>query len=80
MVGLLVADAGHGFPDTRRSDHSPFWDAGYPALMMTDTANFRNPAYHQSGDTLETLDLSYTVKVTKAVVAYLADLGIKGGQ
>ena len=80
LVGLLVADAGHGFPDTRRSDHSPFWDAGYPALMMTDTANFRNPAYHQSGDTLETLDLSYTVKVTKAVVAYLADLGIKGGQ
>ena len=76
LVGLLVPDAGHGFPDTRRSDHAPFWDAGYPALMMTDTANFRNPAYHQLGDTLETLDLSYMVKVTKAVVACLAHIGM----
>ncbi len=77
LIGLLVPDAGHGFPDTRRSDHSPFWDAGYPALMMTDTANFRNPAYHQPGDTLETLDLSYMVKVTKAIVAYLANISMK---
>lgn len=77
LIGFLVPDAGHGFPDTRRSDHSPFWDAGYPALMMTDTANFRNPAYHQPGDTLETLDLSYMVKVTKAIVAYLANIGMK---
>ncbi|MBI3812246.1 MAG: M20/M25/M40 family metallo-hydrolase [Nitrospirae bacterium] len=77
LIGLLVPDAGHGFPDTRRSDHSPFWDAGYPALMMTDTANFRNPAYHQPGDTLETLDLSYMVNVTKAMVAYLADINMK---
>ena len=76
LVSLLVPDAGHGFPDTRRSDHAPFWDAGYPALMMTDTADFRNPAYHQPGDTLETLDLSYMVNVTKAIVAYLADVGI----
>ena len=76
LVSLLVPDAGHGFPDTRRSDHSPFWDAGYPALMMTDTADFRNPTYHQPGDTLETLDLSYMVNVTKAIVAYLADVGI----
>jgi hypothetical protein len=77
VIGLLVPDAGHGFPDTRRSDHSPFWDAGYPALMMTNTANYRNPAYHQPGDTLETLDLSYMVNVTKAIVAYLMDFGIK---
>ncbi len=80
LVGLLVPDAGHGYPDTRRSDHSPFWDAGYPALMMTDTANFRNPAYHQPGDTLETLDLSYMAKVTKAIVAYLADIAMKEEQ
>lgn len=80
LIGLLVPDAGHVFPDTRRSDHSPFWDAGYPALMMTDTANFRNPAYHQPGDTLETLDLSYMVKVTKAIMACLADICIEEEQ
>jgi len=77
LIGLLVPDGGHGFPDTRRSDHSPFWDAGYPALMMTDTANFRNPAYHRPGDTLETLNLSYMVKVTKAIVAFLVHNGMK---
>ncbi|MBI3610746.1 MAG: M28 family peptidase [Nitrospirae bacterium] len=72
LIGLLVPDAGHGFPDTRRSDHSPFWDAGYPALMLTDTANFRNPWYHQPGDTLERLNLAFMMKVAKAVVAVLA--------
>jgi Peptidase family M28 len=77
LVGLLVPDAGHGFPDTRRSDHAPFWDAGYPALMMTDTANFRNPAYHRPSDRIETLDFSYMVKVTKAITAYLTHVGIK---
>jgi aminopeptidase YwaD len=77
LISLLVPDAGHGYPDTRRSDHSPFWDAGYPALMMTDTANFRNPAYHQPGDSLETLNLSYMAKVTKAIVAYLMDVSMK---
>jgi Zn-dependent M28 family amino/carboxypeptidase len=80
LIGLLVPDAGHGYPDTRRSDHSPFWDAGFPALMMTDTANFRNPAYHQPGDSLETLNLSYMEKVTKAIVAYLMDVSMKEGR
>jgi len=77
LASFIVPDAGHGFPDTRRSDHAPFWDAGYPALMLTDTANFRNPWYHHPGDGLETLDLPYMVKVTKAVVAFLAEAALK---
>ena len=76
LVSLLVPNAGRDFPDTRRSDHAPFWDAGYPALMLTDTANFRNPWYHQPGDRLETLDLSYMAKVTKAIVAFLAEAAL----
>lgn len=32
--------------DLRRSDHAPFWQAHYPAINLTDTANFRNPYYH----------------------------------
>jgi len=77
LVSLIVPNAGHGFPDTRRSDHAPFWDGGYPALMLTDTANFRNPWYHQPGDRLETLDLAYMTKVTKAIVAFLAEAALK---
>jgi len=77
LVSLLVPNAGRDFSDTRRSDHAPFWDAGYPALMLTDTANFRNPWYHQPGDRLETLDLPYMAKVTKAIVAFLAEAALK---
>jgi Zn-dependent M28 family amino/carboxypeptidase len=76
VVGLVVPNAGLDFPDTRRSDHAPFWDAGYPALMLTDTANFRNPWYHQPGDRLETLDLPYMAKVAKAIVAFLAEAAL----
>ncbi len=46
---------GYLIPETRFSDHAPFWDAGYPALMITDTAMFRNPNYHTVHDTSETL-------------------------
>jgi hypothetical protein len=77
LVSLAVPNAGHDFPDTRRSDHAPFWDAGYPALMLTDTANFRNPWYHHPGDRLETLDLPFMVKVTKAIMAFLAEAALK---
>ena len=40
----------------RRSDHASFWVHGYRAIMITDTANFRNYGYHSAGDTHSTLD------------------------
>lgn len=43
-------------PDMLRSDHTPFLLAGHPAVMVTDTANFRNPHYHGPTDTIDTLD------------------------
>lgn len=43
-------------PDITRSDHFPFWTAGVPALLWTDTGNFRNPHYHRVTDTPATLD------------------------
>ena len=54
-------------PATRLSDHSPFWDAGYPALLITDTSFFRNPHYHGPTDTIETLDLDFMTRVTEGV-------------
>jgi Zn-dependent M28 family amino/carboxypeptidase len=38
------------------SDHAPFWQQGYPALLFTDTAGFRNKHYHEETDTWDTLD------------------------
>ena len=54
--GLLV-------PATRLSDHSPFWDRGYRALMVTDTSFLRNPHYHRASDRIETLDLDFLTGV-----------------
>ena len=76
-VSLLVPGNGELLPDTRRSDHAAFWHYGYPAVMLTDTANFRNPHYHRSTDTLETLDLSFMEKVAAAVTAAALELSAR---
>ena len=68
-VSLVVPAKGERLPDTRRSDHAAFWHYGYPALMLTDTANFRNPHYHRPTDTFETLDLPFMQRVVRAVTA-----------
>ena len=46
------------------SDHWSFWQAGYPAIMVTDTAPFRYPHYHTTADTPEQLDYSSLARVT----------------
>ena len=68
-VSLVVPDNGELLPDTRRSDHAAFWHYGYPAVMLTDTADFRNPHYHRSTDRLDTLNLEFMEKVAGAVTA-----------
>jgi Zn-dependent M28 family amino/carboxypeptidase len=60
---LPVPDGGRAIPDVRLSDHSPFWDAGYNALMVTDTSFMRNPHYHRMSDTIDTLDLPFLAAV-----------------
>lgn len=54
-------------PDLHRSDHAPFWRLGVPAVMLTDTSNFRNPHYHRPTDTVETLDEDRFVQVVRGV-------------
>jgi len=53
------------------SDHMNYWKFGYSALMLTDTAFYRNPHYHQAGDTVETLDLERTARVVESVYGAL---------
>lgn len=57
--------------DIGRSDHWAFWQMGYPALMLTDTANFRNPHYHRPSDTIDTLDFEKMTRVTRALAQTL---------
>jgi len=59
------------FPVLSRSDHAPFWEVGIPALQWTDTAEFRNPHYHQPTDTPETLDYEFLAAVTRLALACL---------
>ena len=66
IVVLAVPGNGERIPDTRRSDHAPFWDEGYRAVMVTDTTNFRSPHYHQPTDTLATLNLEFAANVCRA--------------
>ncbi len=68
---LVVPGQGRNFKEVRLSDHSPFWDADIPAVMVTDTAFFRNPHYHQPSDTLETLDLEFILDNARAVTGFL---------
>jgi Zn-dependent M28 family amino/carboxypeptidase len=68
---LIVPGSGIDFTEVRLSDHSPFWDHGIPAVMITDTAFFRNPNYHQATDTIETLDLEFIRDTTEAVAGFL---------
>ena len=55
--------------DIRRSDNSAYWHFGYPALMLTDTSNFRNPHYHTEGDTPATLDYGRMARAVDGLVS-----------
>ncbi|MGE5656987.1 MAG: M20/M25/M40 family metallo-hydrolase [Actinomycetota bacterium] len=71
---LPVPNRGLIVPDTRRSDHSPFWDLGYRAMMVTDTSFMRNPHYHQPSDRIATLDLDFLTGVCQGLIKGLANL------
>jgi Zn-dependent M28 family amino/carboxypeptidase len=73
VVGLKIYLGLEGWlPVLHRSDHSPFWKAKIPAMLWTDTAEFRNPNYHRPTDTPETLDYGFMRRVTQLVIATVA--------
>ncbi|RZM82109.1 M28 family peptidase [Leptolyngbya iicbica] len=72
---LPVPNRGQAIPATRQSDHASFWDCGYPALMVTDTAFLRNPHYHQPSDRLDTLDLDFMTHICRGLMAGLLAIG-----
>ncbi|NIR61618.1 MAG: M28 family peptidase [Gammaproteobacteria bacterium] len=54
-------------PGLAWSDHRSFWRQGYRAVMVTDTAFYRNPCYHTGADTPETLDYDRLARLTDAL-------------
>ncbi|MBW4573680.1 MAG: M20/M25/M40 family metallo-hydrolase [Aphanothece sp. CMT-3BRIN-NPC111] len=71
---LPVPNRGLIVPQTRLSDHSPFWDRGYRAMMVTDTSFMRNPHYHQASDRIETLDLDFLTGVCRGLTSGIRSL------
>ena len=56
------------------SDHWSFWQEGYQAVMVTDTALFRNPHYHQPTDTPDKLNFDHLARVVLGLEGVLRDV------
>lgn len=56
------------------SDHWSFWQSGYDAVMVTDTAPFRNPNYHTAKDLPDTLDYDRLARVTAGLITVVSKL------
>jgi hypothetical protein len=56
------------------SDHGPFWDNGYPALLAIEDEPLTNPYYHKTTDTFDKLNLDFFTSATRASVGLLSEL------
>lgn len=64
-------------PGVDYSDHRSFWRAGYPAVMFTDTAFYRNTNYHKRSDLPATLNYEYMAAFLDGMKAVVDDLAGK---
>jgi hypothetical protein len=67
-------DAPEAIPGIGDSDHRSFWRTGATAVMLTDTAWYRNPRYHTAADTPDTLDHGRMAKVIDGVAAWASQI------
>ncbi|MBW1779740.1 MAG: M28 family peptidase [Deltaproteobacteria bacterium] len=70
VVSLTVPLGGWLMPSIRLSDHSAFWDHGFKAVMITDSAFYRNPHYHLPSDTMEKLDYRFMAELVESLVLF----------
>ena len=71
----LLAPLKRSLDALRRSDHAPFWDADYPALFITDTADYRNAHYHCPrgvSDALADVDVEFAIANVRVIVGAAA--------
>jgi len=71
---LVVPGNGEKMEEVRLSDHSPFWDEGFSALLVTDTSFLRNPNYHLPSDRIETLNFEFMRRVAIGVYYSVVEL------
>ena len=69
-VRLTVPLNGWVLPAVRLSDHASFWDQGYKAVMLTDSAFFRNPHYHTAADTMDRLDFEFMAELVESLLMF----------
>lgn len=72
LLGRAVRRLTRGTHAFARSDHISFWEAGVPAIMISDTADFRNPHYHLPTDTPDTLDYERLAAIVGATAVAVA--------
>ena len=72
---LAVPGNGYLLPEIRLSDNASFWDAGIPAVMITDTSFFRNANYHTHLDRPETLDYEKMGQLVIGLTHFLLENG-----
>ena len=70
---IVLPDA---LSDITASDHINYWNFGFNAVMVTDTAHFRNKNYHTIGDTIETIDFKRMQYSVDMVVQSVKNLKI----
>ena len=70
VIKLTVPFNGWIMPAVRLSDHASFWDQGFKAVMVTDSAFFRNPYYHSPADTMDKLDFEYMAELVESLVIF----------
>ncbi len=70
MIKLTVPLNGWIMPAVRLSDHASFWSRGYKAVMVTDSAFYRNPYYHTAADTMDKLDFKFMAEVVQSLVIF----------
>jgi len=70
VIKLIVPFNGWVLPAVRLSDHTSFWSKGYKAVMITDSAFFRNPHYHQPSDTMDKLDYRFMAELVESLMLF----------
>lgn len=69
-VKLSVPFGGWLMPSVRLSDHASFWDRGFKAVMVTDSAFYRNPHYHLPSDTMDKLDYRFMAELVESLLIF----------
>ena len=72
VVKLTVPFNGWIMPAIRLSDHASFWDQGYKAVMITDSAFYRNPHYHLLSDSMEKLDYQFMAELVESLSVFFS--------